>query len=241
MFYPIPFFNLYDMTIQEIVDIVKEKLTSFHVTDTFNITDSIIINRINVIRELLIQQNKNKIQSMFYSEVCCIDVLCVEPGCEINGEFIESGINLSYSDLPELISGLGGKELKYLGLLGFGNNFSEVSFENLFESNYSRYSKRMIQYSRIGNRAYYLNMPKNVNKVCLVGLVKDPISLCSYYKEKTVYPTPQEYKLELLVVQDILSSYNVAPDEQNNTRHDLSAVRQPKQIQSDEQNKGQEN
>lgn len=229
------------MLIQEIVEIVKEKLTSFHVTDTFNIPDSIIINRINVIRELLIQQNKNKIQPMFYSEVCCIDVDCVEPGCIINGEFIESGLNLSYSDLPELISGLNGKELKYLGLLGFGNKFSEVAFENLFESDYSRFSKRMIQFSRIGNRAYYLNLPKGINKVCLIGLVKDPISLCSYYKEKTSYPVPQEYKLELLVVQDILSSYNVAPDEQNNTRHDLSAVRQPKQqVSTDENSKGQE-
>lgn len=229
------------MLIQEIVDIVKEKLTSFHVTDTFNITDSIIINRINTIRELLIQQNKNKIQSMFYSEVCCIDVKCVEPGCEINGEYIESGINLSYSDLPELISGLNGKELKYLGLSGFGNKFSEVAFENLFESNYSRFSKKMIQFSRVGNRAYYLNLPKNVNKLCLIGLVKDPVSLCSYYKERTIYPSPQEYKLELLVVQDILSSYNVNPDEQNNTRHDLSSIRQQKQISTDENNKGQEN
>ena len=128
-----------------------------------------------------------------------------------------------------------------LNLSGFGNKFSEVAFENLFESNYSRFSKKMIQFSRVGNRAYYLNLPKNVNKLCLVGLVKDPISLCSYYKEKTIYPSPQEYKLELLVVQDILSSYNVSPDEQNNTKHDLSSIRQQKQISTDENNKGQEN
>ena len=224
------------MKIQEIVDIVKEKLTSFHVVDTFNIPDSIIINRINVIRELLIQQNKNKIQSMFYSEICCIDVSCVEPGCTINGEFVESGLNLSYSDLPELIAGVNGKELKYLGLIGFGNKFSEVSFDNLFSPNYSRFSRKMIQFSRIGNKAYYLNMPKNVSKVCLIGLVKDPISLCSFYKEKTPYPVPQEYKLELLVVQDILSSYNVAPDERNNTRNDLSFMgSKTKQVNTDEQ------
>lgn len=222
------------MTIQEIVEIVKEKVTAFHVTDTFNITDEIIINRINVIRELLIQQNKNKIQSMFYSEVCCIDVLCEEQECEVNGELLSSGEMLHYAELPELISGLGGLELKYLGGAGFNDKFSEVSFDNLFNQ-YGRYSKKIKQFSRVGNRAYFANLPKGISKICLVGLVKDPISLCSYNKEKTIYPVPQEYKLELLVVQDILSSYGIKPDELNNTRHEVSGQGKQPNIEEQQQ------
>lgn len=224
------------MTIQEIVEIVKEKVTAFHVTDTFNITDEIIINRVNVIRELLIQQNKNKIQSMFYSEVCCIDVLCEEQGCVINGETISSGEMLHYAELPELIAGLGGLELKYLGGAGFNDKFSEVSFDNLFNQ-HSRYTKKIKQFSRVGNRAYFANLPKGISKICLVGLVKNPISLCSFNKESTKYPVPQEYKLELLVVQDILSSYGIKPDELNNTRHEVSG--QGKQVNTEQSENNQ--
>ncbi len=218
-------------SLNKIVEIVKEKVSGFNVRNTFPLTDEMIIDRINIIRELLIQQNKKKLQDSFYSMTCCLDVVCEGQGCVINDEFIESNVTLYSIKLPTLITGVGSNDIRYLGLSGLIKNFDRVSLDNFIGNQYSVWTGRRPLYTIIGEIAYLKNIPTSgLQKLCLVGLVKDPVSLCDYNKEESEYPVPQGYKLELLVTQDILSGLQIYPDELNDTRHQLQALRQGRQV-----------
>lgn len=227
-------------SIQKIVEIIKEKTSGFHVTNTFPLTDEMIVDRCNVIRELLIQQNKKRLEDSFYSMTCCIDVTCEGFGCTIGDEFIESGISLFKAELPSLITGIGMNNIRYFGLIGLSQRFDRVSLENFIDNQWSIWSGKRKMFSVLGNEAYLKNVPLGINKLCIVALVKDPVSLCDYNYEETPYPCPQGYKLELLVTQDILSGLGIYPDELNDTRAQLKALRQGKEQPIDEQQEQQQ-
>jgi hypothetical protein len=227
-------------TIQQKIAIIKEKLTGYNVRNTFPLTDEMLIDRLDVIRELLIQQNKNALNDMFYTSTCCIDVECEGFGCTIGDEFIESGVSLFSSDLPALITGVGNNDIKYLGTIGYGNAYDRSTLANFINNKYSRWTSRRIIYTIVGNKIYYKNIPSGLNKICIVGLFKNPVSLCDYNLRESEYPVPHEYKLELLVVQDILTSMGIFPDELNDMRHQLKALRQGKEVPIESQEQQQE-
>lgn len=227
-------------SLQRIVEIIKEKVSGFHVPNTFPLTNEMIIDRCNVIRELLIQQNKKRLEDSFYSLTCCIDVICEGFGCTINGDFINSNVTLYTAELPSTITGVGQNDIRYLGLTGLSDKFDKVPLDNFINAKGSVWTNKRKMYSRIGSKVYLKNMPKGLNKICLVALLKQPTTLCDYNYEETDYPCPQGYKLELLVTQDILSGLGIYPDELNDTRAQLKALRQGRQVPVDEQEQQQQ-
>lgn len=222
-------------SLQKKVEIIKEKVSGFHVTNTFPLTDEMIIDRCNVIRELLIQQNKKRLEEQFYSMTCCLDVECMNFSCIVNGEEIISDVKLYKVELPDLITGVGNNNIKYFGKVGLSKKFDRVPLDNFINNHASIWTGKNAMYTIIDNIAYLKNISSGLNKMCLVGLIKDPVSLCDYNYAETSYPVPQNYKLELLVVQDILASMGVYPDELNDTRHQLKALRQGQQVPVEEQ------
>ena len=227
-------------SLQKIVYSVLEKVSGYHLTSTNPLDDEFVKDRVNLIRELLIQQNNKKLEDAFYSTTCCIDVVCEGFSCVIDREIVTSNVKLYKIELPDLIRGVGTNDIKYLGTIGFAKRFSRVSLDNFTMNFASRWTGKRPMFTNIGNIAYLKNIPEGLNKACLVALLKDPVSMCDYDEGNSFYPCPQGYKLELLVTQDILAGYNIFPDELNDTRSQLRALRAKEQPIDNEQQQGQQ-
>lgn len=208
-------------TLERIVSIVKEKVSAFNVRNTFPLTDEMIIDRIYAVRELLIQQNKNKLESQFYSITSCLEVKQYDNNCILNNISVKIDTDMFYVELPHLISGVGDNNIKYFGLGNLKQPFYKVALNNFITNKGNVWSGHVPQYIVLGNTAYIRNMKLGTNKLSLIALLKAPASMCDYNYSETPFPIPQEYKLEYIVVRDILAFLGIPNDEIADARNKI--------------------
>ena len=217
-------------TYKEIVYSVLEGVYKYRITDDKELIKDLVgkkIADVNIrIVEEVFKQGMNI--DMCYQKVCCIEVACSRPECL--GE--ETGTVLWKAELPMLNTKVGYKNIKYLGLTDMEHNFRRVDFSTLHVSNALEFSKETT-YAIIGNEAYFKNLPNpGIKFLCLVGIVSDPITACNW-DDDNMYPTPDPYKLEIMVKQDILSSYGIMKDEQQDGRDNSQETPQKPQRQNE--------
>ncbi len=213
------------MSLKAIIDSTKEIVSNFNLTDTFPVDDEWMMDKCDTIRELLIQQNSKKLQQSMYQLVPCLEIVDVKPGCTINGIYIPTGDVMHKIVLPELVQGLGDDTIRYFGEADFKNSFTNRPIEAFQREIRDRWTNRSIKYAIIGNEAYLKNIPCGMKLAWLVAIVKHPTSVCGYEVETSEYPCPAEYKLELLLAQDILSSLGIQRDELNDQRNTLMELK----------------
>lgn len=201
----------------EIIDSIIEGLSAYNVTDDSVFTREFIGYKVDVMRETLIKNDFPKIGDEYYQSMCCIEVLCLEQGCTVEGlGFIASGDVVWYSELPKLITDVGWKDIKYVGPPDYLEGFTRMSLSG-FQSHHGRlYTMGDIIYTRIGDRIYYANIDPKTKYVCLIGLLSSPEDECDY-DENQDYPVPDIMKLEIAVKRDILSTYGILPDSTQDT------------------------
>lgn len=209
---------------------ILESLTDFNLTDDHKIDEEWVSDKIDDVRATLIKGLKN-IHDDFYQLVCCIEIECEKPACDINGVSIPSGDVLWKAELPSLIPLEKGNNIKYFGPPNLKSNFTQVS-PSAFQTLEAReFTSDKTFYMILNGIAYFKNLPTSgIKYVCLAGLLLNPETACNYELQNSNYPVPSGLKLEILVKQDILSTYNIKPDVKQDARDNTNEnVQQQKQ------------
>jgi hypothetical protein len=133
----------------------------------------------------------------------------MQQGCIINGATLPSGTVLwRTNNMPNLIEGVGDKDIQYLGLDNYSKNFKRVNLSSFINSKGDIWNQNDVLYYITGNTAYFKNLPTSGAKfICVMGLWERPTSLCNYNLMTDIYPVPSLYKLKVLLRMDILKSW----------------------------------
>lgn len=197
---------------KEIAYSILEALYKHNIPDDADISLEYVKKKINDINVRLIEEQYRAGLSLdgFYQKMCCIEVKCEQTACTVDGIVIPSGDVLWYADIPMLNQKIGNKNIIFLGLMNMEKPFRRMTFSG-YTSNAKLDWLKGTEYTIIGNKVYFKHLPTSgIKYICLVGILADPTTSCSWDEEK-MYPTPDPYKLELLVKQDILSTFAVLP------------------------------
>ncbi|KKS17318.1 MAG: PAS domain S-box, partial [Candidatus Uhrbacteria bacterium GW2011_GWB1_41_7] len=67
----------------------------------------------------------------YYQQMCCIEVECARPGCEVGGVTIPLDTVVWYADLPVLVQDIGWTDIKYFIFVIYCECFSPQSFKRI--------------------------------------------------------------------------------------------------------------
>ncbi len=220
-------------TQKEIVYSVLESIYKFRIPDDFDISTEFVKKKIDDVNVRLLEEMHKQGESLdaFYQKMCCIEVKCTETACIIDGISIPSSDITWYAELPSLNQKIGTSNIAYFGTSDMKSNFTKKSESGFFNNGELEWSKSP-SYVIVGNKAYFKDLPTTGNKfLCLIGILSSPSTACNF-NDNTPYPTPDAYKLELLVKQDIVSSLALMPkDEISDSRDGVGSTQAtPKQI-----------
>jgi hypothetical protein len=210
-------------TLKEIAYSVLESIRNFHIVDDNDISIDWIVKKINDINVKLVEADYKSGKNLegYMQKQCCIEIICEKQYCTIDGVLVESGDVLWYSDVPTLNNKIGNGNIAYLGLSDMKTAFRRTSMTGSTVSGKLEYGNNKTIYNVIGNKIFYNNLPTTGSKyVCMVGILEDPTTACNW-DDDDPYPTPDTYKLELLVKQDIMSSFNIPKDVINDAQDSL--------------------
>ena len=209
-------------TFPAIVDSIKLALSNYAVVDDSKLDYEFIGDKVHDVRAILIQdeiREKKYADDLYYQRTECISVqVDANKSCET--ECVDTGINEVFVTLPALLTRVGWLNIKYFGLLDMSKNFTRKSLAGLLASKFSKWTKNDVVYSVISqDRAIIKNLICPIEKVTVIALFANPVDVCDYNVGEDMYPVPDPYKLEMIVKQDILSTYNIPRDEKNDARH----------------------
>lgn len=212
-------------TLPAIIDSIKLALSNYNIIDDSKLDNEFIADKINDVRAILINdefEKKKSVDDLYYQRTECIEVkLDSNKSCEVECE--DTGINEIYVTLPALLTRVGWINIKYLGTLDLNKNFTRKSLAGLLASKFSKWTKNDTIYSVISiDTAILRNLSCPIGFVSMIGLFANPADVCDYDEGTDMYPVPDPYKLEMIVKQDILSTYGIPRDEKNDARDGTS-------------------
>ena len=102
-------------------------------------------------------------------------------------------------------------DVVYLGYNDFSRSFIRKGIRNLKRRSKGVYKLPVPGYSIVGNTVFF---DENINVFSLIGYFKDPREV-NTYDENEAFPSVSEYKLELLSLQQLLTTKNIPFDIMN--------------------------
>jgi len=205
-----------------------EIATNFEVTDDIEfpipwIEDGLISVHNSLMREAyhnnilgpeLLQLHKN------------VDVEPVSEDVTIEGVSFAIKSELCQAEIPELVSGIGQKYLDYVGTVDLANPFSYKTIRTLINDSGTLYKLPVPNYAVLGNKIL-LTKKDMVGKkiISVIGYFRDPRDVNTYDPE-AAFPTPSEFKLEMLTLKHIFSAKGVPPDIINDAQRALGQARE---------------
>lgn len=211
---------------------IMEALSNFDLTDDFPVDPEYIKDKIHDVRSALIydEWKAGLLDEANFQRVCCLEIKCREAKCELNGVELPSGAKEYYVELPLLNNRIGEWNIKYFGTVDMMNNFNRMSWDGMLSLTGNRWTSNQTSYSIISNEAMIKNLPTNETRfLCLVGILDNPTLSCDWESDESIYPCSNIMKLELVVKQDILSSYGIPKDKSQDTQEATNT--QPQQAQ----------
>lgn len=206
--------------LKNIVYSIKEELSGYKITDDTLFEDDYLIDKINGVREVIINEQFRTmyIDPVFYQQMCCLEILCDEMGCEVGEEFYRSGHKQYYVKIPPLINKVGFSNILHFGLDDMLTQFNRTTIAGYISSDGALWTKKSPIYVVLSDKILIKNLPNpNLKFLCMVGLLSNPTKACNY-DENEDYPVSDTYKLEMLVKKDIMSMYGIVGDELNDAR-----------------------
>lgn len=198
---------------------VMEKISGYNISDDFEIDESLvrdfIINtRSTVLKEFYAQHRQ--VPRSIYVEVPNIEVKKLRPDSTTTRE--------RYVQLPSpLDEGIDTLNVLYFGPNDEYNNMPRVSHGALQSWRHSEFGGKETVYSIVGDRAILVfNSEKGLKFVNAICVFSRPVEIDGV--EHFPIPESLAVKLELLVVKDILSTFNVRVDDVNNASDETRKV-----------------
>lgn len=219
---------------------IKEQCTNKVPSDDTRLEDRFILHQMNIVREVLIKQslNEGNLDNGFYQLKCCIPIECDRIVC--NG--IDSGEKTFYAEIPTLVEGIGYKNITYFGNVEFNDikkglhkNWDRYDFEGWLSVGYREWTHNRPSFTVLGGYkagstnldgtiALLKNIPNTGGKIlCVNGIFSNPEDgVCDPEEFMDMeYPIGSlGYKMELIVIKQILSTEVSLGDDTNNARDD---------------------
>lgn len=183
-----------------------------------SILDKIFLeDQIDNMREVLINEEwrlKN-LSDDYYQFIDCLEIQCSTAAeCLISGITVSSEVEIFYIDAPQLVSKIGWNNIKYLGDDDFSNGieFTRKSLNGFGTSHHGRWTGNKPVYTKVGSKIYLKNLPTvGMKFITMAGILFNPLTACNF-DSTDAYPVPSHYKLELLVLKHLITSYNLPRD-----------------------------
>lgn len=196
-------------TLKQHVDSVYEAIYGFHMSDDSELPTEYVRDKIIDVNVRLVQDHYKSGLSLdgLYQHICCIEVECVQNSCVIDGVTVLSGTVMWKAEIPNLVQSVGDKNIAYLGTDDWKNNFTRVSMPGFIAGNKFDWTKGTL-YTVVGNVIYFKDLPTTgIKLLCMSGILTNPTTACNWNSDTSIFPTPDPYKLELLVKKDILATF----------------------------------
>ena len=217
-------------TLAEIGYSIRNQVKGYFSSDDERISIEFVYDKAWDIRSLLIKEEYRKFHKLndqdFVSK-CCLDVVCTET-CEGSGTF-------EYTvAIPILESSVGYDGVKYFGSPDMKTPFRRSNYQGFLYSDSESFTGGAPTYTLYDDRAVLKNMPTdNQEKICIIGIFENPRDHC---KPSDPFPIARHlvHKLELLAIQQLMSTIQIGPDEVNNARDDSPMALNPQPAQRQE-------
>jgi hypothetical protein len=215
-------------TLSEMTFSVIEQASGFNITDDNEYPEDLVADILVSVNSTLIREafrNRTLDESLYLSHEN-VPILEISNDIEIEGVTVKNNQHLKYASIPYLITGIGDRNLIYFGTSDFSSNFSRKRFQRLINQLGIVFKLSNVSYSVIGNKAYFLSTEvQGMSIVSAIGLWNDP-RLASSYDPEMPFPTPSDYKMELLALQQLLQTKNVPYDIVNDGQRQIIQPRQ---------------
>jgi len=180
-----------------------------------------IKDKIKDVRNTLAREefsNNKYIDPKYYTKLDLL-VECDVKTVTVGKTTITSNVKLARIELPPLISRVG-EPVTYIGddnILTPG--FYITSLSGLNSSDAAQFVSMKPLAARVGPYVYLKNMPAGMTNATVIAALNDPTDDPNY-SDDDPFPVASEYKLELLVKQDILAGWNIPLDVLHNENDD---------------------
>lgn len=204
-------------TLAEIGYSIRNQVKGYFSTDDERIDIQLVYDKCWDIRSMLLKEEYRrfkKLNDQDYTTECCLEVKCDVIVC--NG--MNSGVKEFYVDIPKVESSVGYDAIKYFGTLDKRTPFRRMNYQGFLYSNHEKYTGKAPSFTIIDDKAILKNLPtQGLKFLCLIGVLEDPRSICN---EDDPFPIARHlvHKLELLAIQQFMSTLQIGPDEGNNAR-----------------------
>lgn len=203
------------MTFNELTYSVWEILSGFNITDDSEFTVTLIEENMLSMNQTLVREafNNKKITQSLYVMDAFVEVKKITEEIVVKGIPIKADGVFCYAGLNELVAGVGHKDIDYLGNSDLSRNYSRKSFRQLVTGDRGTlWALHTPSYAMNQNVAYMeAGKLSGTKYVTVFGLWNDPRKASGYDKTRD-FPTPSEYKLQMLTIQHLLTGKNVPPD-----------------------------
>jgi len=200
-------------TYNEIIWSIIEFMSGFKVTDDNPLDPKLVGDKVNDVRITLIKQQLNQqrgIDDNFYQ-------LC-DVGIDKRDIDKETDLKQFFVKFPEIISGVGWDNIKYFGKKNMSENYNRRSMDGFGAASGRLWSRKLADYTLTSSMEALIRGEEIAKDIVMLAIFKNPMSLPGMTADD-VYPTPDPYRLEMIVKQDIASGLGIPADETNDARH----------------------
>ena len=205
-------------SLREIVYSIIEFSSGFQVTDDNPLEPQLIADKVDDVRATLIKQEyvqHRKIDDTYFQRV---PVEIVEDDISSDANLVEFKVNF-----PPVMSNLFWDNIKYLGKKTMKEGYNRRTTNEYSVGNHRRWTHNFVDYTLIGADTALIRNEKVAKDIKIIAIFKSPSKVPGFDWDKP-YPTPDPFKLEMIVKQDIYPSLRIPPDEENDARHNSEQI-----------------
>lgn len=204
-------------TLAEIGYSIRNQVKGYFSSDDERIDIQLVYDKCWDVRSLLIKEEFRRFQKLNdqdYTTECCLAVECEPIICDGKN----SGHTELVVDIPKIESSVGYAGIKYFGTVDKKFPFRRVNYQGFLYSGHEKYTGNVPTYTLTDGKATIKNPPtEGLKYICIIGIFEDPRNICD---ENMPFPIARHlvHKLELLVIQQLMSTLQIGPDESNDAR-----------------------
>jgi len=215
-------------TLKQMTDSVIEQASNFQVTDDNEYP-------FKLVEDILVSTHPTLIREYFNNRHLDTNVAQIEsnvPTAPLSNDIVVEGVTIKSTSeyctasIPQLVNGISGMEVIYVGTADLTKSFSKKSFDAFLKRGKQKYTLPNPAYTIFGNT---ILIDGDVKYVSIIGYFRDPREVNTYNEEKA-FPTVSEYKMELLALQQLLTSKNIPFDIINDGQRDVVVPRTKRRV-----------
>lgn len=215
------------MTFKELTYSCLEILSGYNITDDEPIS-------IKQIEEVLLQMNATLVREAYTNKRLSQSLYLTDANLPVQEmvDVIEvQGVNVSTTNkfciaqLKQLVQGIAWKDVIYVGPTDFSIIYHRKTFRGLINGDNSAWTLPTPAYA-ISEDKVYLEQESlsGARYISVKGIWRDPREVTGY-DENMDFPTPSEYRMQLLTIQHLLTGKNVPPDLVNDAQRQIGMPR----------------